>query len=68
MFKSLFDKVYQKETPRQVLYYEICEILKNTYFEQHLRSTASILPNFVNLAIFRMADVSLFITSVSYDI
>ena len=29
------------ETPAQVLSCEICEIVKNTYFEEHLRTAAS---------------------------
>ena len=31
----------QKETPTQVFFCKICEIFKNTYFEEHLRTTAS---------------------------
>ena len=30
-----------KETPAQAFSYEVCEIFKNTYFEEHLRATAS---------------------------
>ena len=29
-------QLYQKETPRQVFFCEICEIIKSTYFEEHL--------------------------------
>ena len=29
------------ETPGQVFSYEFCEIFKDTYFEEHLRATAS---------------------------
>ena len=32
----------KKETPTQVFSCEICEIFKNTYFEEHLRTTDSI--------------------------
>ena len=32
---------FHKETPIQVFPCEICEIFKNTYFEEHLRTTAS---------------------------
>ena len=32
---------YEKETPTQVLSCKICEIFKNTCFEEHLRTTAS---------------------------
>ena len=31
-----------KETPTQVISCEHCEIFKNTYFEKHLRTTASV--------------------------
>ena len=49
MLESLFNKViglqawnfFKKETPTQVFSCEICEIYKNTYFEEHLRTTAS---------------------------
>ena len=34
-------QLYQKETPTQVFFCEYCEIFKNTYFEKHLRTTAS---------------------------
>ena len=34
-------QLYQKETPTQVFSCEICEIFKNTYFEEHLRTTTS---------------------------
>ena len=30
-------QLYQKETPSQVLYCEICEIFKNTFFKGQLR-------------------------------
>ena len=30
-----------KKAPTQVFYCEICEFFKNTYFEEHLRRTAS---------------------------
>ena len=44
--ESLFNKVaglglQHKGTPTQVFSCEICEIFKNTYFEEHLRTTAS---------------------------
>ena len=49
MYQSLFfDKVaglrlqlYKKETLTQVLSCEICEIFKNTFFTEHLYTTAS---------------------------
>ena len=49
MLQSYFNKVgrpegmqlYQKDTSTQVFSYEICEISKNTYFEEYLRTTAS---------------------------
>ena len=34
-------QVFQKETPTQVLSCEVCETFKNTYFEEHLQTTAS---------------------------
>ena len=35
VLESAFNKVYLKETPVQVFSGEICENLKNTYFEKH---------------------------------
>ena len=45
--ESLINKVVglhfiKKETPTQVFFCEYCEIFKNTYFEKHLRTTASV--------------------------
>ena len=37
---------FMRETPRQVLSCEYCEIFKNTYFEKRLRTAASILSMF----------------------
>ena len=34
-------QLYEKETPTQVIFCEICEFYKNNYFEEHLRTTAS---------------------------
>ena len=33
--------MFLRKTPTQVLSCKICEIFKNTYFEEHLRTTAS---------------------------
>ena len=44
MLESLFNRAYNfyyKETPVEVFFCEYCEISKNTYFEQNLRTTAS---------------------------
>ena len=45
MLESLFNKVAAfwpatllKETPTQVFSFEYCDIIKNTYFEEHLRT------------------------------
>ena len=35
-------QLYLKETPAQVFSCEYCKIFKNTYFEEHLRTAASI--------------------------
>ena len=35
--------MYYKEIPTQVLSCEYCEIFKNTYFEEHLQTAASVL-------------------------
>ena len=43
MLKSVFNKVYEKETSTQVFSSEICKIFKNTYFEELLGATASTL-------------------------
>ena len=49
MLESLFNKVaanqvchFTKKTPTQMFSCEICEIFKNTYFEEHLPTDASI--------------------------
>ena len=34
-------QLYEKETLTQLFFREHCEIFKNTYFEKHLRTTAS---------------------------
>ena len=34
-----------KETTTKVFSYDFWKILKNTYFEEHLRTTASVLPD-----------------------
>ena len=51
---------YLKEAPTQVLFCQICEIVKNTYFEEHLQTTASTIRrislDFCNTFLFR--DVS----------
>ena len=39
---KFFNKLYQKETPTQVLSSEYCEVFKNTNFEEHLPATAFI--------------------------
>ena len=45
VFKSHFNKIadltYLKETPTEVFSCEYCEILKSTYFEEHLRMATS---------------------------
>ena len=38
---GLGQQLYRKETPTQVFSCEICEVFKNTYFEEDLRTTAS---------------------------
>ena len=35
-------QLYQKDTPTLMFSYGICGILNNTYFEEHLRKSASI--------------------------
>ena len=37
-----FNKAASPQAPTQVFSYEICKIFKNTYFKEHLRTTASI--------------------------
>ena len=39
--KSNIDRSSHRETPAQVFSSETCEIFKNTYFEEHLRTIAS---------------------------
>ena len=38
--KHLWWSLFLKETPTQVFSREICEIFENTYFEEHLQTTA----------------------------
>ena len=38
---------FLKETPTQKFSCEFCEIFKNTFLREHLRTTASVLSNFV---------------------
>ena len=40
-FKSSGLELYLKKMPTQVFSCEICESIKNTYFEEHLRTIAS---------------------------
>ena len=37
----------QAKTPAQVFSYEFCDIFKNTYFIEHLRTAASGILNFI---------------------
>ena len=37
-----FYKLYQKDAPTQVLPSEICEFFRHTYFEEYLRTPASV--------------------------
>ena len=39
----LIEKIYLKENPPQVFSCKYCEIYKNSYFEEHLRTAASAL-------------------------
>ena len=34
-------QVFQKETPTQVLYGEVCKTFKKTFFKEYLETTAS---------------------------
>ena len=36
------NKFYQKKIPSEVFLWEYCETFKNTYYEEHLRTTASV--------------------------
>ena len=36
-------QLYQKETPTKLFYCEICEIFKTIYFEEYMRTTASVV-------------------------
>ena len=45
-------KTGNKETPIQGFFCKICEIFKNLYFEEHLRTTASILSIITLIIIF----------------
>ena len=42
MLESLLNKVL-KETPTQMFCCEYCKVSKNNYFEEHLRTAASVL-------------------------
>ena len=47
-FQALVLQSYKKEIPTQVFSCEYCETFKNTYFEEHLRTAAS-LPLYVSV-------------------
>ena len=40
---AIFTGKYKKETPTRVYSYEYCETLMNNYFEEYLRTTASMV-------------------------
>ena len=42
MYISESLQISQKEAPTQVFSCEICEIFKNTYFEEHVRTPSSV--------------------------
>ena len=50
MLESLFNKVADLKAPPQVFSCEYCEIFKNTYFEEHLRTAASDIINIIPYA------------------
>ena len=63
-FKSSDLQLYEKKTPTQVFFCEICKISKNTFFEEYLRTTASAVSFswhlcwslfIINLQVFRSA-------------
>ena len=41
-------KLCKKETPTQMFSCEICENFKNTYFDEHLQTTASIMGVYIS--------------------
>ena len=42
LLESVLDQqLYQKETPTQVFSCKICKTFKNTYFEEHMRTTSA---------------------------
>ena len=51
MLKSFLNKVAGLRAPTLVFSYEICEFFKNTYFEEHVGTTAFI-NSFVSIAPF----------------
>ena len=47
LYKPEVLQIYQKDTPAQVFFCEICKIFKSsTYFEEHLLTVASIESNY----------------------
>ena len=52
--ESLFNKGLEKETLTQLLSCKYCEMFKNTYFEEHLRTAASDKGRFSNLFLQRL--------------
>ena len=49
MLKSFFKKFAGFQAPSHVFSYEICEIFKNTSFEEHLQTTASVIGGVIML-------------------
>ena len=62
-------KPLKKETPTLVFSCETCEIFKDTYFEEHLRTTTSMTAaNMLNyMIVTRSGNISFPFLSLSYD-
>ena len=58
-------QLYYKETPTRVFSSEICKILKNIYFEEHLRTTASVYKMTACLSLLVKLSISILTQSLS---
>ena len=51
----MLESLFNKETPTQVFTCEYCEIFKNNYLEEHMRSVDSNVSNFKGLGMTLLA-------------
>ena len=65
MLKSFFKKFAGFQAPSHVFSYEICEIFKNTSFEEHLQTTASVIGEVIMLHMAETCIIKMLIAIIS---